>query len=121
MLDYSGPTHTDPTVYINFPYKTNEGPKLYIYVYRPYCICLLQYKWMDLRFHKPICTLPIFFYKTDEGILLLRSNCMCLLPLQYKWSNRWQGPMFHIEHQKAPMLTLGMLGLLGLRCLATDS
>lgn len=41
-----------------------------------------------LRFHKPICILPIFFYKTDEGLLLLRSNCMCLLPLQYKRSNR---------------------------------
>lgn len=37
-----------------------------------------------LRFHKPICTLPIFFYKTDEGILRFRSNCMYLLPLQYK-------------------------------------
>lgn len=32
MLDYSGPTHTDPTVYINFPYKTNKDLS-YIYMY----------------------------------------------------------------------------------------
>lgn len=30
MLDYSGPRHTGPTVYDNFLYKTNEGPRLYI-------------------------------------------------------------------------------------------
>lgn len=85
MLDYSGPTHTDPTVYINFPYKTNEGPKLHIYMY----IGLTVFAYYNtneriLRFHKSICILPIFFYKTDEGILRFRSNCVYLLPLQYK-------------------------------------
>lgn len=64
MLDYSGPTHTDPTVYINFPYKTNEGPKLHIYMYIGLTVFAYYNtnEWI-LRFHKPICILPIFFTK----------------------------------------------------------